>query len=562
MSIEKAAKALETQNAAYLYLSSYDVHLSEYVPRVDSVRIFLSGFTGSVAETLMSKEGKLVLFVDGRYHEQADNECTKDNITIVKVPYGVSLKDALFGFIEDNDIKNVHYLPERTSEIFKRELEKKVNVFSLDSSEFYKDIGFKEPSIIGELQSVDISLSGESSLDKCARLVSENELYFINGLDTLAWMTNLRSYHIPSQSTYRGVALVSKQEIFLFTDCKLKEGLQLPEHIKKFKLNEWSQVASKIDNISKVFWDKNYTSANNIQNLYSFFSNASISETSRPFAYEWNSLKNESEIKAFEQSFEKSDLAIFNSISWVRDQIKKGIEINEAGFRDMVGEFYKDGGAHGQSFSTISGFGANSSIIHYSNPSESRKYIEGENILLDSGAFYDGGLATDCTRTFIGGGEASSDQKKYYTLVLKSLLALLNTHFPKGTLGKELDAIARKPIIEAGYNYAHGTGHGVGVNVHEYGYSITPQSEIEIREGTVGSLEPGLYIEGVGGVRLENIVTVIEDPDDSELLCFKNFIYIGFCPDLIDETMLTDVEMIWLNAYEDQCFAKGRSFRK
>ena len=561
MTIEKAGKALETQNAQYLYLSSFDVHLSEYVPRADSVRIFLSGFTGSVAEALISKEGQLTLFVDGRYHEQADNECTRDDTDIVKVPYGVSLKEALFSFLEEKEIKNIHYLTERTSEIFKRELEKIANVFALDSDVFYKEIGFKVPLITGELQEVDISLCGESSFEKCSRLVSDNELYFINGLDTLAWMTNLRSYHIPYQSTFRGMALVSNQEVFLFTDCDLKDGLELPNHIKKYKLSEWSKVLPEIKDITKIFWDKNYTSAENIQSLYTFFPDSSISEKTHPFAYDWNSIKNEDEIKAFEQSFEKSDLAIFNSINWVRDQIKKGTEINEVSFRDMVGEFYKDGGAHGQSFSTIAGFGAHSSIIHYSNPSLLSVYTEGENILLDSGAFYDAGLATDCTRTFIGSGEASPDQKKYYTLVLKSLLALLNARFPKGTLGKEIDAIARKPIVEAGYNYSHGTGHGVGINVHEYGYSITPQSEIEIREGTVGSLEPGLYIEGVGGVRLENIVTVIEDPDNEDYLRFKNFIYIGFCPELIDESMLSDAETVWLTTYEDRCFAKGRSFR-
>lgn len=555
MLIERAANELKKQGAKYLYLSSFDEHLSEYVPQNDSLRILISGFTGSVAESILTSEGKLILFVDGRYHEQADKECPGEEVDVVKVPYKESLEEALFNWLGEHKVQELYYISERTPWTLKSKFEESMSTFSLDSDAFFQAIGFQTPSFTGKIQHVPLELTGESTLNKCARLIPAQEAAFISGLDTLAWFSNCRSFTIPYQSTFRGVALACNDQLHLFCEHKAEVDI---EGVRFHSPDEWSQVTSQLE-IKKIHIDRTYTSVRHYDSLAESFPGVIIQPDEKSFAYEWHALKNEAELRVFEESFEHSDRAIFNSIKWITDKILKEQKVSELEFRDTVEAFYKDEGALSQSFSTISGFGANSSIIHYSKPSEQRYYEVGENILLDSGAFYSGGLATDCTRTHIV-GIPTPKQKKLYTLVLKSLLGLMDLSVPKGTTGKQIDDIARAPIAAAGYHYAHGTGHGIGVNVHEAGYAITPMAEQEIRVGTVGSIEPGIYVEGLGGVRLENVVTVIEDPDNHHNIRFKNLIFIGFCPELIDESELTAQEKkTWLS-YEEQCRLKGRSF--
>jgi Xaa-Pro aminopeptidase len=557
MIIEKAAEELKRQGAQYLYLSSFDVHLSEYVPANDSLRRLVSNFTGSVAEVIVSQSGHITLFVDGRYHEQADRECLNDYTTVVKVPYGETLKLALFNWLKEEKIANIHYLDERTPWSLKTDFEKTMATYKLDCQAFYQAIGFNAPSFNGEAQALQLELTGESSVSKCTRLIESDEIVFVSGLDTIAWLTNCRSYQIPFQSTFRAVALGLTNEVHLFTDSKI---IGHEDNIIVYPHSEWKSVANRLQHLKKIRFDQTYTSVKHYDDLLHAFPQGTFKQEEKPLAYDWHAIKNEAEIKVFEESFEHSDRAIFNSFNWLINKVNKDQQVSEEQFRDMAKAFYEDEGAHGQSFSILAGFGANSSIIHYSKPSADVFYEKGANVLLDSGSFYDGGLATDCTRTFAIGAEPEWKRKKYYTLVLKSLLALMNLSVPKGTTGKEIDDIARKPIKEAGYDYAHGTGHGVGVNVHETGYAITPFAEHEIRVGTVGSIEPGLYVADVGGVRLENVVVVIEDPDNSDNIRFRNLVFIGFCSNLIDESLLSDEEKNQLMVYEEQCQQKGRSF--
>lgn len=556
MLIERAAQELVRQNAKCLYLSSFDEHLSEYVPQNDSLRILVSGFTGSVAECLLLSNGQVILFVDGRYHEQADIECPSEEVVVIKVPYETTIGEAMFAWLQDHKIEEIHYLSERTAWSLKAKFEESMSTFSLDSEAFFGVVGFSKPLLKGDITPLSDDLSGESVVSKCSRLIGADEAVFISGLDTLAWLTNCRSYTIPYQSTFRGVALALSSGVHVFTDSIAttdQEGVEI--HAP----NQWSHVAGELQHLKHIRIDRTYTSVKHYDDLTTAFPQALIRPEDKSYASQWHALKNDVEINVFAHSFEHSDRAIFNSFQWLIDKVNKGEEISEMKFRDTVEDFYRDEGALSQSFSTISGFSENSSIIHYSKPSKDKIYKKGENVLLDSGAFYAGGLATDCTRSYVI-GEPSPKQIKIYTLVLKSLLNLMDLSVPKETSGKEIDAIARAPIVAAGYNYAHGTGHGIGVNVHEAGYSITPMAEQELRIGTVGSIEPGLYVPGVGSVRLENVVTVIEDPDNTENIRFKNLVFIGFCPHLIDESLLTEREKtVWLS-YEDQCRQKGRSF--
>lgn len=554
---------LKGQNSDVFYLPSFDHYMSEYVPATDSLRVHLSGFKGSVAEALIPADGKLLLYVDGRYHEQADLECDLDLVEVVKVPYGQSLMTALK---EDmKKFKRPSFLFERTQQSFLESLEKDLgikNFIELEESEVAELSEFKAEIFSGSPWEVShYNVVKENLFND----VKKGEAYFINALDTLAYASGLRANFLPYQGTFRGVGFLTSQRLWVFIeDHNLSHFSSFETEQRSFKkLSELEKTLREIsnqENLQKVYWDSHFTSAFNFKIMCNSLSK-NILECHKGF-YQWHSQKTEEEVEAFRTSFEKSDKAIYNGLCWLIEKAKTSEKVSELQFRDKVEAFYKNEGAKIQSFRTISGFGASSSIIHFGSPSAEKIYNEGEFVLLDSGAIYEEGFATDCTRTIIPSGKPSDSQKLHYTLVLKGLINILRASVPKGTAGKVLDEMARAPLKEKGLNFAHGTGHGVGVNVHESGYSVTPISEVPLKPGVIGSMEPGFYEPGVGGIRLENIVYVKEDPTNSDNVCFESLVHIGFWGPLIEQSLLDNDEKAWLENYEKECQSRGRSFEK
>ena len=317
-----------------------------------------------------------------------------------------------------------------------------------------------------------------------------------------------------------------------------------------------------LDNIKieKVFYSDRSLNAADFQKLKKHFGEEKLvnrSEGLIPF----HANKNATELKSMESSFNRGDQAIFETISWVKDQVKSGAHLTELDFFNKTNEFYKKNGALEQSFKTISAVGANSSIIHFSSPSADVVFKNDELVLLDSGGYFESGYATDTTRAFLSGGVASRRQKEVYTVVLKSILNTQNAIFPEGSWGSLIDGLARQPVFKYGLNYNHGTGHGVGINVHEGGYRLSTTSAVPLKENTVGSIEPGIYIPGFGGVRLENVAVIEKDPSINGMLHFRSLVFIGYDHDLIDESLLTSEEQKWLETYERECQARGRSFK-
>ena len=275
----------------------------------------------------------------------------------------------------------------------------------------------------------------------------------------------------------------------------------------------------------------------------------------------YHSIKEDAEIAEMKRGFNLADTAIYNTINWVKESIKAGKEISELDLYNETTRKYQEQGSVEQSFNTIAGVGPNGSIMHYGDPKADIKIKADDMILLDSGGYFDGGFATDTTRTFMASDAKPTDKhKKIYTLVLKGMLQCQHAIFPEGTKGMVLDGFARKPIFDEGMNYAHGTGHGVGIHVHEGGVRIGA-STLPVKERQVVSIEPGIYLPGFGGVRLENIALVVKDEKNPGFLKFEPIVYIGFEPSLINEQMLTAQEKNWLETYEAKCSELGRSFR-
>ncbi len=264
--------------------------------------------------------------------------------------------------------------------------------------------------------------------------------------------------------------------------------------------------------------------------------------------------KNEVELAGTKTAHRRDGLAVTQFLNWLSHEAPKG-KIDElsavaklADFR-RTGEYFRD-----FSFDTISGAGANGAIVHYrSTEATNRPLKKGELYLVDSGAQYLDGT-TDITRT-VAIGKPTAEMKDRFTRVLKGHIALGMARFPRGTTGSALDALARYALWQAGLDYDHGTGHGVGsfLSVHEGPQRISKApSRVPLEPGMILSNEPGYYKTGAYGIRIENLVTVVEDPrpgDERPMLAFETITMAPIDRNLIDKKLLTSEEIAWLDAY-------------
>ena len=566
---------MKKQGLDSFYLSSSDIFLNEYVPLEECHRYYLSGFTGSTSELIVQRDGKAVLFVDGRYYEQADIECDPELVHVFKVPYGISLRQAMREVIAAKNLKSMGVEGDRIDLSLYNEFKTQTKITAFNNSELSKVINFKTTTFDKKIRELPLKLVGESTKEKLERILKPGEAFFISALDSIAWLTNMRRHELPSQSTFRSKALATREGVYLLMEHiegeiksdsinlsvgKFAELENFFELINEYE-GDWKKRAGlEANEIETVYYSANSTNtADYIKLAAHFGENKLVNKPEGLVPYQ--AIKNAAELASMQDSFNKGDTAIFQTISWVKENVKNGVKFSELDFYHKTNEFYKMNGALDQSFNTISAIGANSSIIHFSSPSADIAFKKDELVLLDSGGYFESGYATDTTRSFLSGGTASARQKEIYTLVLKSILHTMNATFPDGSWGAVVDGVARQPIFSAGLNYNHGTGHGVGINVHEGGYRLSTTSNIPLKEHTVGSIEPGIYIPGFGGVRLENVATVSRHPQHKNMLHFKNMVYVGFDHDLIDTNMLSEEEETWLEEYEQECKKRGRSFK-
>jgi Xaa-Pro aminopeptidase len=252
----------------------------------------------------------------------------------------------------------------------------------------------------------------------------------------------------------------------------------------------------------------------------------------------------------------RDGVAMVRFLSWFAGEVRKG-GLTESSAAARLEEFRAEGEHfRGLSFETISGYAGHGAIIHYRVTKESDAPIRPEGIyLLDSGGQYADGT-TDITRTILVGSKATREQKDRFTRVLKGHMALARARFPQGTSGIRLDALARLALWEAGLDYNHGTGHGVGafLSVHEGPQNIGTKSVTPpLEPGNILSNEPGYYVDGSYGLRLENLILVVEDPEFTTPGCrWLRFETLTLCPidtGLVEPRLLAREERDWLNDY-------------
>lgn len=538
---------------AYL-IPTTDFHRSEYVHDHFKFREYISGFTGS-AGTLVVTMDEAKLWTDGRYFLQAAAQLEGSGIDLMKmgqpgVPTIVEyLEDVLIDGAVASDGSAAPVLAFDGRVCSPADIpEGKFNISV--NHDLADEIWPDRPAIVpSEIYALDESVTGEASASKLARLravMAEKgaDYHMITALDEIAWLYNLRGRDVKHTPVFFAYALITPEEDRLYLMGK-------PPVCKELRIRPYEAFLDDLTQLpaGKMLLNRDVTSYTILSAIPDHME--IISEEDPVTAMK--TIKNPIEIESTKKAHIKDGTAMVNFLYWLKNSMEQITEISAA---DKLEEFRRrQEGCYDLSFDTISGYGSNGAIIHYSATEKTNTELRPEGLyLVDSGGQYDDGT-TDITRT-IALGSLTDEMKVHYTAVLRSHIALAMARFKHGTTGAELDAIARKPLQDMGLNYNHGTGHGVGhlLGCHEGPQSISPRDNIHaILPGMINSNEPGVYIEGSHGIRLEN-----------EMVCVKcgqlyGFETITFCPfdrDAILPDKLTDSELKWLNDYHRQVWKK------
>lgn len=495
----------------------------------------LTGFNGSAGNLIIFRD-KSVLLVDGRYELQARNQVDNDLITVV------CTRESIGTWIQNNVENPTKFLYNSwchsISEVdfWKRSLSN--HDFVDDKSNLLGDRIIKADANIFELEEQFCGISSEEKLSYFTKFINDNKLdgYLICECDCVSWLMNLRSDLIPNTPIIRAFALISAQgEISLFTNNFSTLDKELDNYKGKNIGIAYNRTPKKIQFLMK---DKHIW-LNNINN---------------PIV-DWKSQKNTIEISGIKNAHIRDGLAVCKLLHYLENTSDN---LDELSIVDKLLNFRKQNeNFYSESFDTIAGFASNGAIIHYHPTQETNKTIDGNSLLLlDSGGQYFDGT-TDITRT-ISFGTPNDEMKQNYTQVLKAHIAVSSAIFPQGTVGSALDILSRAKLWQLGQDYAHGTGHGVGhfLSVHEGPQSISQKNNIPLKKDMVVSIEPGFYLEGEYGIRLENLVIIEETTSlySSQMLKFTPLTLVPFNLKLINKDMLNEQEITWLNNYHKTIF--------
>ena len=558
--IAELKKEMKKQNLDLLLIMGTDEYLNETVDKNQSQRMYISGFTGSAGDIIMTPE-KSHLIVDSRYYVQADKEVDPNHYIVEKAgldPDGNPIKEyPSERFLKvitklakaSNKTLTVGFDPNKfdvsTFESIDNNLKKVgININWLPTKQNLVDKvrGGKPAAKINPLKAIPVSLVGESTESKLERL--KDKLYphaadgiIIDHLCDISYLTNLRGSDIDYNAAFKAKAFVIEDKMYVFCDpskvsdkikADLKDSVIFKPENKYYET--FKKAVKEADKPLTICYPEDWTvlaNALKLEELAKDNDNLTITRLDHNPINNMRVIKNPVELASMIDSCNRADRAVADVINYINTKIERGEKITEKDLEEKMEEAHKAHGASMLSFATIPAVGPNAAIVHYSSADPKVVIKPGDLILLDTGGYYDPGYATDLTRSWLAGGDFGvkhlednnpkdlQDKKAVYSLVLKGALQGLYAELSPDMTGGELDDLIREPIKAAGENYGHGTGHGVGIGVHESPPNISPNSTKVLKEGMIFSIEPGLYKEGWGGVRFENLVTVVphSDPD-------------------------------------------------
>lgn len=563
-------KMAEQKVDLYMVTSS-DFHGSEYVGDYFKERAFITGFTGSAGTAVITAD-EAFLWTDGRYFIQAAEQLKGSSVTLMKMGQeGVPTVEAFIlsrmgkGMTLGFDGRTV---PAATGLKYREQLAEKgasVNA-SLD---LVGDIWENRPELPAEpVFLLDEKYAGQPRAEKLANLRAEMEkqgagYHALTVLDDIAWLLNIRGGDVAYNPVVLSYLLVGPHAVTLYANAAA-----FPEDVTRalredgVKLRPYGEFYADIAALpegSRLLIDKARVSFA----LYSRLPDGvSLIDRENP-TYLPKAIKNPVEVENEKAAHIKDGVAVTRFIYWLKHTLGKE-KVTEMSAARKMEEFRQMGeGYLGQSFSPIVSYGPHAAMCHYSPSEESDIEIERHGFALadTGGQYYEG--TTDITRTFAA-GPLTYEQKHHYTLVLRAHLNLAGARFLHGCTGTALDYAARGPLWDEALDYNHGTGHGVGylLNVHEgpnsFRYRIVPGNNAVLEEGMITSNEPGLYLEGQYGIRIENMIVTRKDVKNEygQFMAFDNLTFVPYEPEAVLPEEMTAKERALYNAYMEQVFEK------
>lgn len=505
---------MKQAGVSYLLVNSTNEFLVEYNTLTENSRYKITNFSGSTGEALVTFD-TVYLFVDGRYHIQADLEVDHSKIEVVKLQTGEKYLDKLLKKIPENQVLGI--FSKKNSQNKYELLSKKRKIKLLDTDPLDSEIS----CTCDENINIDKKLTGYSTEDKITKIshkLSPDEALFVTDLDEVSYLFNMRDFSQNFSAKIKAKAIILKDNAILFTKDKL------------------ANLTSFLPSLNKeVFVDKSSI------NAFDYGLLKKPKELLENPIKEMKACKTDAELEHLKSAFSKTD----NALKAIREYIMNNDNISEFDISELLSKEFKKQGAVGLSFSPIVAKDKNSALAHYSKSSRNEIITDGTLVLIDCGAYFEGGLATDITRVFVK-GEPSELHKTIYTNVLKAFLLAYNYKNPQN--GYEIDKSVHEffnGLDLNGFVFNHGLGHGIGINVHEYPPNLSTGeiAKTPFKNGMCFSIEPGLYKENYFGVRLENSCYY----QDGKI---HSFVKMNYEKKLINYDMLTQQEKEWLNEFE------------
>ena len=505
---------MKSEKVDFMLVNSTNEFLVEYNDLNENARYKLTGYSGSTGDALLGFD-KLYLFVDGRYHIQADMEVNHETVTVVKLVPGQSQLTEIAKRIPANSIVGVCSRKNSQARIEAMEKHFKVKLLSDDGIE-------TSVPDFGKIENIDSEFCGLTSDEKISKIqktLQVHESILFTNPEDVSYLYNKRDFSKPYSSKILGKALVTKHSDMLFTGEKIKD-------FDKY-------ITSDV-----VYVDKSTISARDYMLL-----GKKVRQIKEDPVLAMRTIKTNEEIEHLKSAFLRTDKTMYA----IRDYIEQNDNISELDINKKLEELFYQFGAKNLSFKSIVAHNQNSALAHYSKSSKDEIVKEGSLVLIDCGAYYEGGLATDITRVFVK-GKPNVLQKQVYTTVLKTFLNAYNFKVSNGTSGFEIDKLARKIFDENkidGFVFNHGLGHGIGINVHEAppNLSLNEIAKTPIYDNMCFTIEPGLYNKDYFGVRLENSCYL----ENGKIKSFTNMCYEK---KLLDFSRLNEQEKEWLNNFE------------
>lgn len=550
---------------AFIFPTS-DPHLSEYTADHWKGREWISGFDGSAGTAVVTMKSA-ALWTDSRYFIAAEQQLrgTEYQLKKLKVDGTPTIAEWLgreLADISDREV-GIDGMVNAANSVkqLEADLRQQGGITLRTNFDPLERIWRDRPAIPADKVVIQpLEFAGEPAHEKLARIrkaLREDHAdgILISALDDIAWTLNLRGTDVHCNPVFVSYLLLSSTDATLFVNPD-KLTPQVVDYLKAegVGVKPYEQVVKGLKdyfeyNILLDADEVNYT-------LYQAVSRQ-IVERESPVK-RMKAIKNEKEIAGFRSAMLKDGIAMVKFLKWLKPAVEAGGQTEVTIDRKLTALRAEQPLFRDISFDTIAGYEAHGAIVHYEASDESAATLEPRGLLLlDSGAQYQDGT-TDITRT-IALGPLTDEQRRVYTLVLKGHIDLQLLHFPDGATGTQLDAIARRPLWQAGLNYLHGTGHGVGsyLSVHEGPHQIRMEwKPTPLRAGMTVTDEPGIYLENRFGVRIENTLLIVS-AEQTELGRFLTFEPLTLCP--IDTApvmpeLLSAEETAWLNAYHQQVY--------